>query len=67
VFVVDRVADLVVLGSHPGVLLITMGVEFCERFEAKIGLAVVDEPSGCMLVMDTVLRFCHHWGSEAYT
>lgn len=51
-FVVDRVTDLVVLGSHPGVLLIAMSVEFGERSEAFLGLAVVDEPSECLLVMD---------------
>jgi hypothetical protein len=53
VFVVDRVADLVVLGADPGILFVAMGVEFGESFEAKVGLAVVDEPSGNLLVMDS--------------
>ena len=51
-FVVDRVAELVVLGSHPGILLVAVGVEFGERFEALLGLAVVDEPSERVLVVD---------------
>jgi hypothetical protein len=42
VLVVDRVADLVVLGADPGILFVAMGVEFGESFEALFGLAVVD-------------------------
>jgi hypothetical protein len=52
VFVVDRVADLIVFGSHPSVFFVAMGVEFGEGFEALFGLAVVDEPSGCLLALN---------------
>jgi hypothetical protein len=52
VFVVDRVADLIVLGSDPGVFFVAMGMEFGEGFETLFGLAVVDEPSGCLLALN---------------
>lgn len=43
--VFDRVADLVVLGAHPRVVFVAMGVKSRESLEAFLRLAVVDEPS----------------------
>jgi len=48
----DRVSDLVVLGTHPRVMLIAVGVEFRKRLKAFVGFAMVDEPSEMSLVMD---------------
>lgn len=45
VLVLDGVADLVVLGAHPGVVFVAVGVQSGESLEAFLGLAVVDEPS----------------------
>lgn len=45
VLVLDGVADLVVLGAHPGVVFVAVGVQSGESLEAFLGLAVIDEPS----------------------
>ena len=45
----DRVADLVVLGAHPGIIFIAVGVESSESLEALLRFAVVDEPSATSL------------------
>lgn len=44
-FVLNRIADLVILGAHPDILLITMSVQFGQSAEALVGSAVIDEPS----------------------
>lgn len=41
----DRVANLVVLGAHPGVVFVAVGVQSGESLEAFLRFAVVDEPS----------------------
>lgn len=41
----DRVADLVVLSAHPGVIFIAVSVESCKGLETFLRFAVVDEPS----------------------
>ena len=46
----DRVADLVVLGAHPGVVFIAVSVESSESLEAFLRFAVVDQPSAISLV-----------------
>jgi hypothetical protein len=46
VLVLDRVADLVVLGAHPSVVFVAVGVQSSKSLEAFLGFAVVDEPSG---------------------
>lgn len=44
-FMLDRVADLVVLSAHPGVIFIAVSVESCKGLETFLRFAVVDEPS----------------------
>lgn len=46
----DRVADLVVLGAHPGVIFIAVSVQSGESLETFLRFAVVDEPSVTSLV-----------------
>jgi hypothetical protein len=46
VLVLNRVADLVVLGAHPCVVFVAMGVQSSESLKTFLGFAVVDEPSG---------------------
>ena len=55
----DGVLDLVELGTHPGVVLIAVSVEFGERCQSFAGLSVVDEPSNTC--QSTVTR--HRWQS----
>jgi hypothetical protein len=45
VLVSDRLADLVVLGYNPGVLLVAVSVQFCQGAKTLFVLSVVDEPS----------------------
>ena len=45
VLVRDRLADLVVLGYNPRILLVAMSVQFCQSAETLFVLSVVDEPS----------------------
>lgn len=45
VLVLDRVADLIIFGTHPGVLLIAVRVQSRQRPESLLWLAVVDEPA----------------------
>jgi hypothetical protein len=45
VLVLDRVADLVILGAHPSVIFVAVGMEPGKSLETFLGLAVVDEPS----------------------
>lgn len=49
-FMLDRIADLVVLSAHPGVIFVAVGVESCKSLEALLGFTVVDEPSVISLV-----------------
>jgi hypothetical protein len=58
VFVLNRVSDLVVFSPHPRVVLVAVSVEFGQSLEALVGLAVVDEPSGCLVSWGLRLGYC---------
>jgi hypothetical protein len=45
VLVSDRLADLVVLGYNPRILLVAVSVQFCQGAKTLFVLSVVDEPS----------------------
>lgn len=44
----NRLFDLRKLGLDPGVIDITMSVQFCKRLQALLFVAVVEEPTGTL-------------------